>query len=155
MSEDPLRFDKLETLRKAAWESFSSRRPIEWRVSLSLWGFLAAFIVALMSEKAAIELSPKLAFILISVLSAFPILHVLWLVGIVRAHTLDRMEEEQFRVEMRTLSGCAETPEIGDQRKRITAQRKYALINWNYGPQLVATLLLVGLAFVVVAVRTG
>jgi hypothetical protein len=38
------RFEKLETLRKAAWESISNRRQFEWQVSIPFWTLLAVFI---------------------------------------------------------------------------------------------------------------
>jgi hypothetical protein len=38
------RFEKLETLRKAAWESIANRRQFEWRICIAFWTLLLAII---------------------------------------------------------------------------------------------------------------
>ena len=51
------RFDKLEALRKAAWESISKRREFEWRVSIAFCGLLAAFVAGFGTRQSALSFS--------------------------------------------------------------------------------------------------
>jgi hypothetical protein len=46
--EERRRFESLESLRRAAYESFDSRRSYEWKLSLGIWTAQALALVALL-----------------------------------------------------------------------------------------------------------
>jgi len=87
--EEERRFRALETLRKAAWESFNERRKYEFKVTFSMWTALAALIGLLMTRDMK---GPAVAYAAgttaVSVGAAA--LHAWWIGGISRANRLDK-----------------------------------------------------------------
>jgi hypothetical protein len=113
----PTRFENLETLRKAAWESIATRREFEWRVSLAFWSLLAAFIAGVVTHPDAIPCGARWP------LAGFPfvlwIAHVIWLLGLNRAYRLDKREEGDLREAMRIEASYLENPCVTKWRNEI------------------------------------
>lgn len=136
------RFQNLEILRKAAWESVASRREFEWRISLAFWSLLAAFIAGVATTKLGVAgHCAKYALSIIPIVLAYA--HTRWLNGIERAHDLDRIEEGDFREEMRRVINYPEKSKVTDLRDVIMHSK-----GWNKGAQLAATYALTMLAVI-------
>ena len=141
------KFENLETLRKAAWESIAARRKYEWQVSISFWGLLASFIAALVTNKIEIAGGAGLGLLLVPVLLC--VAHCWWIVGLFNAYTIDKKDEEDLRNAMHSLVCFSST--TADQRSKITEKRKKgALRNWNTGSQIITTVTLGILAVYIV-----
>jgi hypothetical protein len=149
------RFESLETLRKAAWESIATRRKYEWQISISFWGFLLSFIGAVIAG--GIQIAGCTGLFLL----AFPLVlcgaHCWWLCGLSRAYSIDKKDEGAFRKAM-----CAEIkfPPQDDVAANVRADvvkerdEKGALGNWNTGSQMLTTLALGYLAFYVIIAKS-
>jgi hypothetical protein len=138
------RFDKLEALRKAAWESISKRREFEWRVSIAFWGLLAAFVAGFGTRQSAVSYSCSDRWLLAFFALLLGVGHVLWLCGLRRAYKIDKREEEAFREEMRQEAPFHESEEITDLRKEARKS------SWNFTAQLITTCTIILLAIFVV-----
>ena len=82
-------FDALEILRQGVWTSYNTRRNYEWKLALSLWTAIAAFIGIVLTgriELAGFALTWGVAGIGVIVV----ILHGYLTHGIARAHSVDR-----------------------------------------------------------------
>lgn len=137
------RFDKLETLRKAAWESISARRQYEWRISIAFWTLLAAFIAGAATKHIAVPSCAKFT------LWIFPLLlgiaHSVWLFGLLRAYEHDKLEEEELRQAMKGDVPHQDSERLIQRRKEIKSSFRY----WNFFSQLMTTLALTGLSIFV------
>lgn len=97
MSQDSKeRFEQLETLRKAEWEKFSSRRPIGWKVCIALWTALAVFLAGLIRSDVP-ELSYQAQFALTIAGVLLTAAHFIWLMGHARASTINQYTEHDIR----------------------------------------------------------
>ena len=145
------RFEALETLRKAAWESITTRRKYEWQISISFWGLLLSFIWALVTGKVPVAECTGLYLLL------FPLVlcgaHCWWLVGLFRAYTIDKKDEGAIRQAMRAEIELDPKYDVtAELRAKVEKERKEKgpVGNWNTGPQLLTTLALGCLAFYII-----
>jgi hypothetical protein len=139
------RFERLETLRKAAWESFTTRRKDEWKVNLSLWGVLAAFTVGSLSGKWEFAGSPSEIMFVVLLPMSLLILHLFWLSRLSRANRLDKAEEGDFRTAMCLEIDHKFSDPLVEKLRRERAEDG-ALSPWAPLPQFITTSLLVALA---------
>jgi hypothetical protein len=141
------KFENLETLRKAAWESIAARRKYEWQVSISFWGLLGSFIAALVTNKIEIAGGAGLGLLFVPVLLCAA--HFLWIVGLFHAYTIDKKDEEDLRNAMHSLVCFTST--TADGRSKVRERReKGALRNWNTLSQIITTVTLGILAVYIV-----
>jgi flagellar biosynthesis protein FliQ len=143
----PTKFENLETLRKAAWDSFATRRAVEWRVSLAFWSVLAAFIYGVATDKiGAIPQKEKIVLTIIPIFIAT--VHISWLSGLWRADRFDKMEEGFLRDEMRREIQYKEPTELTDLRDKIVGSMitRKRWKHWSFAPKAVATIALTILA---------
>jgi hypothetical protein len=143
------KFEKLETLRKAAWESLATRREFEWRVSLALWSLLAAFVYGVTKHKLGIVPWPeKITLGFVPILLGWA--HILWLARLRRGDKLDKLEEGNFREEMRRDIPYAEPEKVTKNRGIIlrSKETRHAWDHWNFWSQTMVTLALTTLAII-------
>jgi hypothetical protein len=118
------RFEQLETLRKAAWESIATRRQFEWRLCIAFWTLLLAIIAAFGTGHVTIfDHSHPCAAVTFHVIAAIVVLalgvvHTIWLFIIENAYTLDKREESDFREEMRKIAGYTEKGYLTEWREK-------------------------------------
>ena len=146
-------FENLEMLRKAAWESITTRRKYEWQISISFWGLLGSFIAALVANKIEIAGWKGLWLLLVPVLLCFA--HCRWLVGLFHAYTIDKQDEEDLRKAMHSLVCFNST--TADARQEVRKSReKGPYRNWNTQSQIITTIALgILAAFIVLWVSFG
>jgi hypothetical protein len=148
------KFENLETLRKAAWESIAARRKYEWQVSISFWGLLGSFMATLVLHKDEIAgyggLWGLLSLLLVPVLLC--VAHCWWLVGLFHAYTIDKKDEEDLRNAMHSQICFNST--TADMRSNVRKKREQgsfgSLRNWNTRSQIITTVALGILAFYIV-----
>jgi hypothetical protein len=146
------KFENLETLRKAAWESIAARRKYEWQVSISYWGLLGSFIAALVTNKNEIAGGAGWGLLLVPVLLC--VAHCRWLVGLFHAYTIDKQDEEDLRNAMHSLVCFTSTTAL--KRSNVRKKReKGPLGNWNTLSQIMTTVALGILAVIVVWMSCG
>ena len=116
--DENVRFEQLEALRKAAWESIANRRQYEWRICIAFWTLLLAIIVGFGAGQVR-SFAPRdrgweIAFHVIA--SVVPLLlasvHTWWLFGVHRAYRLDKREESDLREAMRDIAGFREAGKV-------------------------------------------
>lgn len=139
------RFEKLETLRKAAWESISGRREFEWHVSIAFWTLLGAFIAGFGIGRVA-EIHDSERWFLWIFPFSLGLAHSLWLCGLDRAYKIDKREEEAFRRAMRQDADVLFAEPKEDTDRRDKAKRS----QWNLRSQQITTWALTFLAMYVV-----
>ena len=142
---------KLETLRKAAWESISNRRQFEWRLCIAFWTLLLAIVAAFGtghvpsfdgSHRCSAAIFHVIAVIVALVLG---VVHTFWLFGLQKAYTLDKREESDFREEMRRIAEYREQEYLtGRRNKAIKAWWKQVFV------QTAMTWILVSLAVIII-----
>ena len=146
------KFENLETLRKAAWESIAARRKYEWQISISFWGFLASFIAALVTNKIEIAGTGWVGLLLIFVPLGLCIAHYMWLVGMFHAYTIDKKDEEDLRKTMHSLIFFTSTT-VDERTQTREMRKKGPLRNWNTRSQIITTITLGLLAcYIVVSI---
>lgn len=148
------RFEQLETLRKAAWESIVSRRAVEWRVSIALWSLLAAFIASINSVDLELGGCARFA------LSLFPVMiavgYVDWLSSMFEAYRIDKTEEGTLRGEMAKLADYQQDERVRTAVEQMVESRwresdgRMAVLKTMHAPQILTTVLLAFLALFVV-----
>jgi hypothetical protein len=119
------RFEQLETLRKAAWESIANRRQFEWRLCIAFWTLLLVIVAAFgTGQVPTFDHSHRCAAVAFHVLAAIvPLVlgtvHTIWLFGLKNAYRLDKREESDFRRVMRKIAVYDEDPELTDWRQEL------------------------------------
>jgi hypothetical protein len=96
------RFEQLETLRKAAWESIANRRQFEWRLCIAFWTLLLAIVAAFgTGHVTSFDDSHRCSAVTFHVIAAIVALvlgavHTFWLFGLKNAYRLDKREGAIF-----------------------------------------------------------
>ena len=160
MNEDQKRrFDALETLRKAAYDSFDGRRTYEWKFCFSLWTAFAVLIGALVTQPVeegktlpVTGWGPFVATMVICVTLAC--LHGVWLVGLGRSNRVDRLISYHFEREMRDVSLVLPFPKGLEAELAVLRNRMGLIGNWSHGSQLTITLLLAASTILAMGGRT-
>jgi hypothetical protein len=145
------RFEKLETLRKAAWESIASRRQFEWRLCIAFWTLLLAIVAAFGTGRVpSFDDSHRCSAVTLHVIAAILALvlgmvHTFWLFGLKIAYRLDKREESDFREAMRNIAGYSEKEDLTRWRNEaIDSGWKQVFI------QTAMTWILVSLAVIII-----
>lgn len=139
-NEDKNKFDALEQLRAAAWDSFDKRRTYEWRICIALWTAFAAFIGAVVTGRVATTTPVAVGTTIIAL--AVLILHHFWLRGLSRAHETDKREDVFFRRQMMDMLGLQFSEE--DKAHHKVIQDSWGkFTNWSRLFQIGVTTLLV------------
>ncbi len=135
------KFDALATLWKGAWENFNVRRQYEFKFTFALWTAFAAFIsIIITSESETINHNYLIGTIIIGGLIS--LLHLWFIVGIGRAHNLDREIAIHYERKMQLLSDSEFPQEL---KTKITQSHKRMgklLRNWSHFTQAIITILL-------------
>ena len=140
-NEDKNKFDALEQLRAAAWESFDKRRPFEWRVCIALWTAFAAFIGALVTGKGVIPTTASAVGTTVIALTIL-VLHYIWLRGLGHAHEADKHIHLFFNGQMMDMLGVQFPEKLAT---RLAATRRgwgTMFANWNHLSQIGVTAVL-------------
>jgi hypothetical protein len=117
------RFEQLETLRKAAWESIANHRQFEWRLCIAFWTLLLAIVAAFgTGHVPSFDDSHRCSAVTFHVIAAIVALvlgavHTFWLFGLKSAYRLDKREESDIREEMRKIAEYPEKPDLTEWRK--------------------------------------
>ncbi len=148
------RFEDLETLRKAAWESIATRRKYEWQISISLWGLLFSFNGALVAGKMPVAGYAGLLLLIFPLVLC--VAHYLWLVGLFHAYSIDKKDEGAFRTAMHDLIKLEPKYDVtAELRAKAEKSREDGpLRNWNTRSQILTTEALGYLAFYLVVARS-
>jgi uncharacterized membrane protein len=123
MSYPSNRFEQLETLRKAAWESIANRRQFEWRLCIAFWTLLLVIVAAFgTGQVPTFDHSHRCAAVTFHVIAAIVVLalgivHTIWLFGLKSAYRLDKLEESDFREVMRRIAEYTERPKLTELRE--------------------------------------
>jgi len=137
---DKEKFEALEVLRKSAWEKFSSRRPLEWKACLALWALLAAVAAILLEGKDLISSVNRIVVTVVGIIILG--IHILWLIGLARATTIDQNAEHDLRNKMLDEIDFTWT----DKTKQSMAKwhsGNWLLKNWSQVTQGAITMVLV------------
>lgn len=101
LTEDERRyFESLESLRLAAYTSFSDRRVYEWKVNLAIWAALGVIIVGLLQPLKGGEPFPLQGWhswaggLIFGAIIVF--LHGYWLYGAARKNAIDKGVSEHY-----------------------------------------------------------
>ncbi len=135
------KFENLETLRKAAWESIAARRKYEWQISISFWGLLVSFIAALVTNKIEIAGAGWVGLLLILVPLGLCTAHCMWIVGLFHAYTIDKKDEEDLRKAMHSIVSLDSTT-VAKRTEIRKMREKGPLRNWNTRSQIITTITL-------------
>ena len=138
---DRWRFESLETLRSAAYNSFNDRRGYEWKFSISLWTALAIVLAGLLQPTKSGESFPlhgpwvwKLA-----ALTSFGLvfLHAMWNHWASKANKIDTAIAQHFRNKMHDM---LEVPFDSGLNNTITEHRRHHKVGWRQPSHLVQML---------------
>jgi uncharacterized membrane protein len=106
--EERRRFESLESLRRAAYESFDSRRSYEWKLSLGIWTAEALALVALLQPTNRGEDFPLKSHWALGgaglVVLVLVFLHAYLSDGFAKANGCDKAEVRRFKKEMETIA---------------------------------------------------
>lgn len=153
-SEPQKRFEQLEILRKASWESIASRRSVEWRVSISLWSILAGFIALVISVNPDLENCEKALLLIVPV--AAVVIYAQWLCDMFKAYRIDKLEEGELRREMGKMAGYEQNKRVQNSVAEMIEDRwnesgiSHPISNTMHAPQVMTTILFAILAALVV-----
>ena len=157
--EDKCRFDALDALRKAGYDSFDHRRSYEWKLSFGIWTALAAFTAALVTQpvesgKHLPIAGPWAQAVTLVIVGLVAYLHSQWLIGMGRSNNADRLISWHYENEMR--DNLLKLPfDTALNSELATLRRKMGrLTNWSYSSQLAITVLLGIAAFLAMAARS-
>lgn len=156
--EQKRRFDALETLRKAAYDSFDARRGYEWKFCFSAWTAFALFIGALVTQPVetgkALPMTGSWPFLATMGMSAaLTILHGVWLAGVGRANRADRLISYHFRREMINVSLVLPFADGLERELSVLRGRMGYLKSSSHGSQLAITGLLAAGAILAMGAR--
>ena len=151
------RFESIETLRRASYDSFNDRRSYEWKLSLSIWTALALLIAGLVQPAKPDEVFPLSApWSWVGGLVAAMLLlffHGYWSNGAARVNSIDRDAFLHFYQAMQTLLKLPFDATLQNAIKALP--RKQGWKQWSHVVQLLITALLAATAVVIVYVRSA
>ena len=123
------RFEQLETLRKAAWESIANHRQFEWRLCIAFWTLLLVIVAAFgTGQVPTFDHSHRCAAVTFHVIAAIVVValgavHTIWFFILKSAYRLDKREESDFREEMRKIAGYSEKEYLTSWRNEVISSR--------------------------------
>lgn len=154
--EERRRFESLESLRRAAYESFDSRRSYEWKLSLAIWTAEAIALVALLQPTKAGEVFPlnrpwgwagALAVAVVLV-----ILHCYLSDGLAKSNANDKAEARHFRDEMEKMVNLEQVVKTPFERRDDEGTRGWR--QWSHLGQIGITALLAAAAALIIVLRS-
>jgi hypothetical protein len=138
---DKAKFDALETLKQAEWESFHTRRHFEWKVCIALWTTYAAFIGTAFSGK--IGPLPEWSVLFVAAVMGIGVCcHYFWISEITRANDLDRKKYFHFRDQMMERLGQEFPTDIKDKEQKYKDKKEGKGLRWSKSFQVCITILL-------------
>jgi hypothetical protein len=146
------RFESLESLRSAAYNSMNDRRSYEWKLSLSIWTTLAVSIAGILqpaSKEAAFPLKGCIWAIPIYALAiaAIVFIHGYWSDKAARRNKIDTEKAHTYEDEMKKMSGVAFSGAL--QKKIDEPSKREGWTEWSHLAQIMITLIL-GLLLLVI-----
>ncbi len=155
MNEDDKRlFDSLKSAADFWWERFDKRVTYNWKVSLSLWGVLVAYIGIVMRGDLTFSNSFWFTAITIFIGLAIACAHISYIVGSTRAHRIDRLHFNEYEQRYMKIIDL----KYGDELKTLIEDAKEeqtSLKHWANSFLWIITFLLVVIAILVTLVTSN
>lgn len=149
--EERRRFESLETLRHAAYVSFSDRRSYEWKLSLGIWTALAVLLAGLLQPAQPGEVFPvksPWAWVVATVVAgALAFLHLCWSEGASRRNNVDVEVADHYASEMQRMLNVPYGEALCWEIACLPSRRGWK--TWSHLAQISITVLL-GIAAVVI-----
>jgi hypothetical protein len=151
------RFESLESLRLAAYNSFNDRRGYEWKFCLSIWTAQAVFLAGLLQPTKPDEKFP-LTFPCAWVFAAFIgfliiCLHIYWSNGLARANLVDKKIFLFYDRLMQIMLNVHFTEEIKKEIDELPTTKGWT--QWSHLAQVAITTLLAVAVAAIIAVRSS
>ena len=148
-----LRFEMLQGLAGSAWRDFDSRRAFEWKIAISLWTALAAFLATVLTGR--IDLPPIVTIPVVAGAAAvLLVMHVVFVRGIARANKINRQKQFFYEDQMNRMLNLSLPEEIDKLVER--AKRSHGkLWNWSHSFQLLVTAMLLIICVIATAAVDG
>jgi len=155
--EERGRFESLENLRRAAYESFNDRRSHEWKFSLSLWGAEAILLAGLLQPFENGEVFPLKGCCVRCVAVVFGSLLVLlygyWQHCAARANSVDKDVSRHFADEMVKILSLPYSKELQDKIDRIPKDGTWR--SWSNLAQIGITILWTLAVVMIIYIRSS
>ena len=153
------RFESMDSLRQAAYNSFNDRRSYEWKFSLSIWTALAVLLAGLVQpaqDGASFPLKGAAVWLVAAIVGVLLVLlHAYWSNGASRANSVDKGVALYFACAMQDMLMLS-LPFDGDLRKKIEALPKTeGWTQWSHLAQVAITALLSLAVVSVIYVRSS
>jgi hypothetical protein len=154
------RFESLESLRKAAYESFDSRRSYEWKLSLAIWAAEGLALVALLQPEKDKEVFPlKAPWGWIGALCAgvlLVLLHYFLSLGFKSQNERDRVESLRFKKQMERMVRPPYRRRVAQDKAADADADGWWLLGgwWSHVGQIGITLLLAATAVLIIWLRS-
>jgi len=149
------KFDSLTVLWQGAWNQFNERRRYEWKGSMAVWTFYAAYMTAILSGKFPTlgQQWPVLVSVLLAILA---ILHFRWLHGIASRNQIDQKIALSYEPAMKDMVGVTFDDALTKMIKDAQGHLGDMLGHWSHSSQLGITVALcVASIFVTLNVGEG
>ena len=151
------RFESLENLRQAAYESFNDRRSYEWKLSLAIWTGQAIFLAGLVQPLGATENFPLQApwgWIGASLAGlVLVLLHITWSNGASKANSVDKGAWIHFAMVMQEMVNAPFNSDLLCEIAALPTNRNWR--QWSHFAQVTVTALLAGVSVLIIWVRTA
>lgn len=151
------RFESMDSLRQAAYDSFNDRRSYEWKFSLSIWTALAVLLAGIVQpakDGASFPLKGAAVWLVAAIVGVLLVLlHAYWNNGASRANSVDKGVALYFA---RAMQAMLSLPFDGDLEKKIEALPKTeGWTQWSHLAQVAITALLALAVVSIIYVRSS
>jgi len=151
------RFESLESLRRAAYESLNDRRSYEWKLSLSIWTALAILLAGLLQPAKTGEVfplkGPCVGFFAFIFGALLVILHAYWSNGASRANSVDRKVMLHFAHAMQNMLNLPYEEALQKEIADLPATRGWT--QWSHIAQIFITFLLALASALIICIRSS
>ncbi len=146
MTEESKRlFDSHLALAEFWWDAFNRRREYDWKISISLWTAIAAFVaVILTADLSRIGVLPKIAVTMAAVL--IPFAHARWMKNITAVNKHDKKKASLYVAKCNEIIGMQLSSDIRKKDDEYSEQSTKILRNWSSWFHLLITMILCALA---------
>lgn len=152
---DRYRLESMESIRKANYEKFNSRRNYEWKLSLSIWTAQSLFIVGLIQPVKADYIFPfgdsAWIFGIIAGI-ALCLTHAYWSNEVSKRNSFDIRMGDAYLLEMEKLVGLSIMENAIRNNKEISPLS--GVLNWSHFSQVLITVLLSILAIIILYAKS-
>ncbi|MFC1918806.1 hypothetical protein ACFLWW_02385 [Chloroflexota bacterium] len=142
--------DAVMELCKMSWDRISERRRYEWRIAFGLWGAIGAFIALLLTGQISGFSEVSMAWSVGIVGLIISVIYGVWLRELNISNGLDHEIAWDDEEKLRELSGSPFRDDLLGRLKKRRKKMKSFCSSWSSINELIVTILLVGLAVLVV-----